>query len=270
MTEGERWTREALAELRAARFVPRAWVQFLSRSFARANVRRRERPRAFRELLLLGAAGLLAWTGVGAAGRPALAVTGAAWWLLILLMLDWHLGMLERPDGRPLDGLGAANLLSCLRAGLVPALPVLSPSALAATLVLAGMTDLVDGRVARRRDEVTRLGFWLDGSVDSVLLATGAFSLARAGLVPAWVAALVIVRWALPWLVFAAAYFVRAEVPPSGSYAPRRVPGFVLLAGLVLAALEVRSGAALAAVGALAGAALFVAAVARLAQPLRG
>jgi phosphatidylglycerophosphate synthase len=269
VTEGERWTREALAELRAARFVLRAWIRFLSRSFARANEQRRERRCAFRELLALGAAGVLAWAAVGAAGRPGLAAAGAAWWLLILLMLDRHLGMLERPDGRPLDGLGAANLLTCLRAGLVPALPVLSPRALAAALFLAALTDVADGRLARSRDEITRLGFWLDGSVDSVLLATGAFSLARAELVPAWVAALVTVRWALPWLVFAAAYFVRAEVPSSGSYAPRRAPGFVLLTGLVLAALEVPGGAALAAAGAVAGAALFAATVVRLARPLR-
>ena len=43
MTDGERWARELLAELRSAGYRPRAWARFLARSFERASERRHER-----------------------------------------------------------------------------------------------------------------------------------------------------------------------------------------------------------------------------------
>lgn len=263
MTEGERWARKALTELRAARFTPRAWLRFLARSFDRANERRRDRARAFRQVLLVGGAGFCAWGGLAAAGRPGLAAVGAVWWLALVLMLDWHLGMLERPDGRPLDGLGIANVLTALRAGLVPALPALSPAALAVALGAAQVTDVLDGQLARRRDESTRLGLWLDGSVDTLLLSVAAVSAGRLGLVPGWVVALVVARYALPWVLVGSAYFGRAAAPPREGYVSGRLPGFLVMAGLAVAAASGPVGAALAAAGALSGTATFGASVVR-------
>lgn len=253
MTEGERWTREALEELRAARYAPRACVRFLSVSFARAGARRRERRREHRQTVLLGAAGLGLWAAVAVAGEPILGVAGSAWWLLVVLMLDWHLGMLERPDGRPLGGLGIANVLSLVRGGLVPALPFLSPTVLALALLAAAVTDALDGQLARRRDEVTRLGLWLDGAVDSLVVGTGAVAIARAELLPAWIAGLVVARYALPWLAVAAFYLSRAEAPRPKRLLGGQVAGTVLLAGLVLAALRQPAASALVAAGAAGG-----------------
>ena len=253
MTEGERWARDVLAELRSARFGPRAWVRFLVSSYARARERRRERRRAFREALAFGALGLGAWSGVAASGHPVLAAAGAAWWLAVLVMLDWHLGMLERPDGRPIEGLGAANVLCLARAGVVPALAVLPPRALAAVFIASGILDGLDGPLARARDEVTRLGLWLDGATDTIVLGTTAVVLARAGLLPIWVAALVLARYGLPWVVVPALYFGCARAPGFEGYVSGRAPGLVLFAGLGLAALDLPGGAIVAATGAVGG-----------------
>ena len=68
-----------------------------------------------------------------------------------MLMLDWHLGMLERLNGMAIDGLGLANVLDVCRVGAVPALAVLSPRWLALGLLIIGTLDVVDGRVARAR-----------------------------------------------------------------------------------------------------------------------
>lgn len=262
MTEGERWATELLADLRAQRYTPRAWCLFLARSFRRAGTRRRERRRAGGQVLGLGAAGVVAWAGVAAAGRPGLAAAGAGWWLAVVLMLDWHLGMLERPDGTALDGLGLANAISLVRAGLVPALPALSPTALAVALAAAHATDILDGRLARARGEVTRLGLWLDGAVDTLLLGVAAVAAARIGAIPGWAAGLVVVRCALPWLLAPGIYFVRARAPRLEGHVPGRLPGFVLLAGLVTSPFWA-GGTAIVAAGAAGGLLTLAASAAR-------
>lgn len=263
MTSGERWTREALVDLRAAGYAPRAWAVFLLRSRARARERRDERPREHRQALGLGAAGITAWAGAAVAGHPPLAAAGALWWVLVVLMVDWHLGMLERADGAPVCGLGLANVLTVLRAGTVPALLALDGTALVILFLLAGLTDGVDGRFARARGETTRLGFWLDATVDGIFLGAAALGLARAGLLPGWAATLVVVRYALPWVVVSVAYFRTARPPDLRRAVSGRLPGLLLFSGLVLAGLGMREGAALAAFGALAGLATLAVSIAR-------
>jgi hypothetical protein len=58
MTEGERWAREALAELRERRSLPR----FLMASHRRAAATRARRPRLARQARAWSAAGAVAWT----------------------------------------------------------------------------------------------------------------------------------------------------------------------------------------------------------------
>jgi len=61
-------------------------------------------------------------------------------------------------------------------------------------LVLLGATDWVDGYVARRFDQVTRLGRLMDPLIDRMLLATAAVTLVVAGFLPLLLALLVLVR----------------------------------------------------------------------------
>ena len=66
----------------------------------------------------------------------------------------------------------------------------------AATLVLmfVGVTDFLDGYLARRFDQVSTLGKVLDPVADRVVLVTGVLAIEIYGAVPAWLAAVVLGR----------------------------------------------------------------------------
>jgi cardiolipin synthase len=249
VTEGEAWAAELLRELRSHRYRPRAWTRFLAKSLARAHAVRQERRREHHQALLVGAVGLTAWVAV-APVRPWLALAGALWALLVTAMLDWHLGMLEDNDGRPLHRLGLPNLLTLVRAATLPALPVVPPALLAMLLVPVGITDAIDGPLARRRGEETRLGAWLDGGVDTLVRSAAAAGAARHGLLPWWAAALVAGRYALSWLAVSLAYFLRAAPPSRRGLFSGKAPAVVLFSGLALAALHLPGASALIVVGA--------------------
>ncbi len=93
--------------------------------------------------------------------RPAAA--GLAGWAATMLMLDWHLWMLETPDGRPRN-LGPADAATLLRAWLVPAV---AHDPRAGLCLLGYVTDAVDGPLARATAP-TRLGRDLEELVDAV------------------------------------------------------------------------------------------------------
>jgi phosphatidylglycerophosphate synthase len=256
-TDGEAWAEGLLDELRDGRFRAAAWLRFLRGSFARARRNRHERARAHRQVLALAAVGLAAYVGVAAAGEPLFAAVAAAWWVLVLLMVDWHLGMLERPDGTRLAGLGVANTLTLLRAGAIPLLPALAPTELGFAVLGAGLSDVADGLLARARGETSRFGAWVDGAVDGILLSLAAVAAADRALLPTWVAALIVSRYLLPWLAIAGVYFVTARAPRREGHVSGRAPGVVLVVGLTLAAWGVPEAATVAAAGALGGLATF-------------
>ena len=260
-SEGGLWAEGLLDELRAGRFKPAAWLRFLWTSFARARSNRRRHRRAHRQVLALALLGLGLPGGVVALGRPLLAALAAGWWVLVLLMADWHLGMLERPDGSRLPGLGVANTVTLLRAGAIPLLPALGPTELGLALVGAGFSDVIDGSLARARGESSRLGAWADGAVDALLLAVAAVAAAAHDLLPAWVAVLIVSRYVALWLVIGGVYFVTARAPRRDGYVSGRAPGAVLLVGFTLAAFGVPGAALVAAVGAVGGVATFGATV---------
>lgn len=63
-----------------------------------------------------------------------------------------------------------------------------------AVLVVVGSTDWVDGYVARRFDQVTRIGKLIDPLIDRAMLATAAFTLLVIGFIPWWIVLLVVGR----------------------------------------------------------------------------
>jgi cardiolipin synthase len=212
-------------------------------------------------VLALALLGLGVYAGVVALGRPVLAALAAGWWVLVLLMADWHLGMLERRDGSRLSGLGVANTVTLLRAGAIPLLPALGPTELGLALVGAGLSDVLDGFLARARSETSRLGAWADGAVDALLLAVAAVVATAHDLLPAWIAVLIVSRYVAPWLVIGGVYFASARAPRRDGYVSGRAPGAVLLVGLALAAFGVPGAAVVAAVGAVGGVTTFGATV---------
>jgi cardiolipin synthase len=63
-----------------------------------------------------------------------------------------------------------------------------------ALLAVAGLTDALDGYLARRFGGSTRLGAYLDPIADKVLLLTVYISLGSAGLIPPWLVMIVVGR----------------------------------------------------------------------------
>jgi CDP-diacylglycerol--glycerol-3-phosphate 3-phosphatidyltransferase len=64
----------------------------------------------------------------------------------------------------------------------------------AAIFLLAALTDWLDGYLARRRQQVTALGQWLDPLADKLLITAALVSLVQMGRAPAWMVAIIIGR----------------------------------------------------------------------------
>ena len=64
----------------------------------------------------------------------------------------------------------------------------------AAIFVLASLTDWLDGRIARRRNQVTTLGTVLDPIADKLLVAAALISLLQIGKVEAWMVVVIVGR----------------------------------------------------------------------------
>ena len=256
MTDGERWTREALAELRGRRSL----TSFLVAAHRRAAATRAERPRLTRQARAWSAAGAAAWLLPPVRPR---ARAGLAWWLGVALMLDWHLGMVETEDGEP-RMLGPADFCTLLRAWLVPlAAQNPHPSVLALGLV----TDAADGALARRAAP-TRAGRDLEGLVDSAFAAASIRGLTRAGRLGRRSAALEAARLVGGFTYASAAYF-GAGRPPAVSLSRAGRPTAPLRAFALLAAASGRrrAGDVLLAAGAVAGAGAWLGSADGVGQP---
>ena len=90
------------------------------------------------------------------------------------------------------------NLLSFLRLALVPVFLWLLVSGAEAwaliVLVFASLTDFLDGWIARRFNQITRLGQLLDPAADRLYIFAALIGLAWRDLVPWWFVSLVVGR----------------------------------------------------------------------------
>lgn len=234
MTEGERWTRRELARLSGDRWRPRALCDFLGAAQARANDTRRRRRALARQEAAWITVGFAAWLTVS--GLPATSSLspvrrpGVIWWAGCAVMLDWHLGMLETPDGRAV-GLGAADALTLARAWLVPAVAHRADPWL---LLLGGVTDVADGRVARAT-RCTRFGRDLEGLVDACFVAAALRGATRAGGVSPRPVAIEGARLMAGTLYASTAYLVTGRAPDPAVRSRGRVTAPLRLAGLIAA-----------------------------------
>jgi cardiolipin synthase len=121
---------------------------------------------------------------------------GPAW-----LLAAWFLAVAMVESFIP----GEANQVSMARAHLAaPAFAyAVAPGQLgllAVVLAVAGLSDLVDGTIARRFARPSTLGGGLDPVVDGVLLGAVAIGLAVGGIFPLWLAVVIVGRYLLPAL----------------------------------------------------------------------
>ena len=93
------------------------------------------------------------------------------------------------------------NLLGIFRIVATPAIMALllvdlPGSDLAGGLLFlaAGISDILDGWIARARDQVSPLGVFMDLAADKVLVAGVLIAMVESGLVPAWIAATILIR----------------------------------------------------------------------------
>src|SRR5205807_610438 len=98
-------------------------------------------------------------------------------------------------------GLGWPNIVSVSRVLLVPVVVTLiavqtRSAAYAATgvFVAGGLTDLLDGYLARRFRTTTLTGAWLDPLSDKLLVAATVIALTAIGRFPVWAAVLILAR----------------------------------------------------------------------------
>lgn len=101
------------------------------------------------------------------------------------------------PDGGDLP-VNIPNLLTLFRILLVPvvvwAIAQGQMGIALAAFVVAGITDAVDGYIAKRFNQQTELGAYLDPLADKTLIVSIYVSLAIFGFIPPWVAILVVSR----------------------------------------------------------------------------
>ncbi|HNZ30835.1 MAG TPA: CDP-alcohol phosphatidyltransferase family protein [Smithellaceae bacterium] len=90
------------------------------------------------------------------------------------------------------------NLLTLLRIILVPVIIIFliqeSYKEALLTFVIAGLTDIFDGLLARSLNKQTKLGAFIDPMADKLLLASSFVSLSVIGLIPSWLTVIVISR----------------------------------------------------------------------------
>ena len=133
-------------------------------------------------------------------------VLGVAWVLAASPTWLWHVPLgwfvLVAVVGAFVPG--TANHVSLARAYL--AMPVFLYSlagyfgSVAVVVALAGLTDLVDGTVARRFAQPSNFGGGLDPLVDGLFMGALCVGLALGGVIPLWLALVVIARYLLPAL----------------------------------------------------------------------
>lgn len=157
-----------------------------------------------------------------------------------------------RPDPRAASVWTLPNALGLARIVATPLVMALllvdgAGTDLAAAVVFAaaGMSDFVDGRIARARNQVSPLGVFLDLAADKVLVAGVLIAMVQAALVPAWIVATILVR---ELVVQAVRQLAAAENVVIGARWPGKAKTLGTLGGMLvlLLAADARSGGPLA------------------------
>ncbi|MBN1142397.1 MAG: CDP-diacylglycerol--glycerol-3-phosphate 3-phosphatidyltransferase [Deltaproteobacteria bacterium] len=117
-----------------------------------------------------------------------------------------------------IEGMTLPNFLTLARIFLAPSflIAVIYHYYLGAFILfaLAGITDFLDGFLARRLNQYSQLGTFLDPIADKILMTVSYAVLAAVGLIPAWLAVVVISKDFFICVGAAVLYFIQGEVNP--------------------------------------------------------
>lgn len=97
--------------------------------------------------------------------------------------------------------LNIPNILTTIRIFLIPVFILIffsnNPSSLIYSILiflLAGTTDILDGYIARKYNQVTKYGVVLDPLADKLMLLTVLFCLSSKTLIPSWIFVIVAIK----------------------------------------------------------------------------
>jgi cardiolipin synthase len=200
---------EYLEDLRRSRFSLRAFGRYARRAAARAREAMVANPGAVRSVwtLALGffavafvASAFLALAGDGDLAYAFL-VTSAITLVAVFALVTLHIDLLRDREGYRLSALNLPIALTLLRIALLPSILLFIAGrrfgVAFALFLVAALSDVLDGAIARRWRQVTKLGTVLDPIVDIVFNLCVALGLGFAGLLPGWVCALAVLRYAI-------------------------------------------------------------------------
>lgn len=190
---------EDLEDLRREHFAPVALLAYARRVAARTREQIWKNPAAVRSIWSVGL-GFFAATFVAASAMAwfydrhlayDFFLQTALWMLPTFGIVTASVGLLRDREGFAFSSLNLPLTLTLLRVCLVPGIALFLLDrhfALAlVTFVIAALSDVVDGWLARRWKQETRLGTVLDPLVDIVFNLAMFFALAAAELLPRWV-----------------------------------------------------------------------------------
>jgi cardiolipin synthase len=198
---------EYLRDLRREHYRPDAVYRYISRCWQLARGEAAANPDAVRSVVFLGivlfgitflASVVMALTTDLTVARRILVWTGL-WLIPICGALLLHIGLLRDREGYPLPAVNLATAVTIFRLAIVPALAITLLDGYWKTafwlFIIGGLSDVIDGWIARRWNQVTRLGAIVDPIVDVFFHLTLFLSMYGAGLAGSWVAILAAIRY---------------------------------------------------------------------------
>ena len=244
---------EWLSELRGSRFTLDAWIGFFQRAWIQARSTAQAHPALTHSCL--GCAAGVAAAQVSALTLEALiadaraakrTAPGALLWMAWASFDCWaHLGMAQAAHDRPLQHtFGLASAVTLARRGIAGLLigrllsgQPASPTYILTSTVGAIITDCMDGLIARRRQQTSRLGAYLDSIADLEIWTAVIITLGVTRLWPGWLTSLALLRWLAPFAAAARSYFVSSRGVVIGSTDVGRIAGVAqaVSVGLALA-----------------------------------
>jgi phosphatidylglycerophosphate synthase len=139
--------------------------------------------------------------------------------------LFWHLGLnRSTQNGQLLPYIGVANTLTWLRGlgasyllgRLIGALT--TPPSVALVVFLCGIaTDILDGQIARHTATQSKLGQVADGEADFCLYLSLTIILLQNGVLPLWIALVMLLRFIIPLVAALLSYLTLAQPVSFGS-----------------------------------------------------
>ncbi len=198
---------EYLQDLRRERYSLRAWAAYVHRVAARVRLDLLANPLAVRSIwtvaLAYFGAAFVAAVGMSLAWDRDLAerffLNTSLWILPSFLFVTLFVGHLRNEEGHRLSGLNLPLMITLLRVAMVPGIALFLverhfvPALVA--YVIASLSDVLDGYLARRWRQTTPLGRVLDPLVDIVFNAAMLAGLAAAQLLASWVFWVAVLRY---------------------------------------------------------------------------